>query len=120
MVTKSKIYLLWFRFWCLAPILPRGLTWVKLCAWTQNHPKNVGTCPGLPLQLISQNQSSKIIGLNPLPPPLTKLTTFVGKCINPLIFNPIYVDLIQIEVCLFRTDHLHYDLIKLHFKMLTL
>ena len=34
-----------------------GLTWVKLCAWTQNHLKNFGTCPGLTLQLISQNQN---------------------------------------------------------------
>ena len=28
---------------------------VKLCAWTQNHPKKVGTCPGLPLQPVSYN-----------------------------------------------------------------
>ena len=30
-------------FWCLAPFLLRGFTWVKLCGWTQNQPKKVGT-----------------------------------------------------------------------------
>ena len=28
----------WLRFWCFAPFLLRGFTWVTLCAWTQNHP----------------------------------------------------------------------------------
>ena len=51
---------------------------------------------------------------------IKKLTIFVGKYISLLIFNPVYVDLIQIEVRLFRTDHLYFYLIKLHFKMLTL
>ena len=40
-----------------APLLLRGLTWVKCCAWTQNHLKNFGACPGLPFQLISLNQN---------------------------------------------------------------
>ena len=39
------------------PFLLRGLTWVKLCAWTQNQPKKVGTCPGLPLQPVSHLQN---------------------------------------------------------------
>ena len=70
-------YLFWLIFWCLAPFLLRGLTWVKLCAWTQNHPKKVGTCPALLIIKVS-----KIIGLNPPPPPppppltKTKLTEF--------------------------------------------
>ena len=57
MVSKLKLYLFWLIFWCLAPFLLRGLTWVKLCAWTQNQPKKFGTCPGLPLQPVSHNQS---------------------------------------------------------------
>ena len=66
MVSKSKLCLFWFIFWCLAPFLLRGLTWVKLCTWTQNHPKKVGTCPGLTLQLIFQIEVSKTIGLTHL------------------------------------------------------
>ena len=54
---KSKLYLFWLIFWCLAPFLLRGLTSVKLCAWTQNHPKKVGACHGLPLQPISHIES---------------------------------------------------------------
>ena len=42
---------IYVAFWML-----RGLTLATLCARTQNHPKNVGTCPGLPLQFINQNQ----------------------------------------------------------------
>ena len=39
----------------LVEILEFGPILVKLCALTQNHPKKVGTCPGLPLQPVSQN-----------------------------------------------------------------
>ena len=35
-----------------------------LRTWTQNHPQKVGTCPDLPLQLLSQNWGFKMIGLN--------------------------------------------------------
>ena len=31
------------------------LTWAVLHIWTQNYPQNVGTCPGLPLQLLARN-----------------------------------------------------------------
>ena len=55
MMTRSKLYLLRYRFWFLTLFLLRGLTWATLCTRTQIQPKNVGTCPGLPLQLISQN-----------------------------------------------------------------
>ena len=41
----------------------------ELCAWTQNHSKNFGTCPGLPLQPISQNQSFQNYRPEPPPPP---------------------------------------------------
>ena len=33
----------------------------------QMYPQNVGTCPGLPLQLLARNLFSKLIGLNPSP-----------------------------------------------------
>ena len=29
--------------------------YVILHVWTQNYPQNVGTCPGLPLQLLARN-----------------------------------------------------------------
>ena len=64
----SKLYLLRCRVWFLTPFLLRGLTWATFCAWTQNHPKIVGTCPGLLLQLISQNHIFQIIGLKSEPP----------------------------------------------------
>ena len=49
----------------------RGLTWAILCAWTQNHPKNFGTCPGLPFQLTFQNLIFQNDRPEP-PPPLIK------------------------------------------------
>ena len=79
MVSKSKLYLFWFRFWCLVPFLLRGLRWVKLCAWTQNHPS--------PFNSYLKIKFSKIIGLNP-PPPLIheKMVQFQksGKHDTPL------------------------------------
>ena len=41
----------------------------KIVAWTQNHPKKVGTCPGLPLQSVSHNQSFQNYRPEPPPPP---------------------------------------------------
>ena len=64
MVTITKLYLLWSRFWFLLQFLLRGLTWAVLHVWTQNYPQNVGTCPGLPLQLLARNFFSKVRGLN--------------------------------------------------------
>ena len=55
MVIKAKLYLFWFKCWFMDPFLLQGLTSAVLRAWTQNHPQNVGTCPGLPLQLLAQN-----------------------------------------------------------------
>ena len=69
MMSKSKLYLFWLRFWCLASFLLRGLKWVKLCAWNQNQPKKVRTCPGLPLQPVSHNQSFQNYRPEPPPPP---------------------------------------------------
>ena len=66
MLPKSKLYLLCLRFRFLATFLLRGITWATLRAWTQNHPQNAGTCPGLPLQLISQNRGFQNDRPNPL------------------------------------------------------
>ena len=58
-------------YWFLAPFLLRGLTWAKLCASTENHPKNCGTCVlAFPFNSYLKIKFFKIIGLNPLPPPL--------------------------------------------------
>ena len=62
MVSKSKLYLFWLRFLSLAPFLLRGLTWVKLCAW-MDHPKNVGTCPGLPPNLYLKIEDKLLVYL---------------------------------------------------------
>ena len=70
MVSKLKLYLYWLRFWCLAPFLLQGLTYVKLCACTQNQPQKVGTCPGLPLQPVSHNQIFQNYRPEPSPNPL--------------------------------------------------
>ena len=51
MVSITKLNSLLSRFWFLL----RGLTWAVLHVWTQNNPQNVGTCPGLPLQLLARN-----------------------------------------------------------------
>ena len=40
-----------------------------LRAWTQNHPQKVGMCPGVTLQLISQNLGFQ--NNSPEQPPLT-------------------------------------------------
>ena len=74
MVSKPKLYHFWLKFWCLAPFLLWGFTWVKLCAWTQNHPKKVGTCPGLPLRPVSHNESFQ--NYRPEPPPLILINIF--------------------------------------------
>ena len=42
-----------FCFW--TPFLLRGLTWAILHVWTQNYHQNVGTCPGIPFQLLTRN-----------------------------------------------------------------
>ena len=39
----------------LTQFLLRGLIWAILHASTQNHLQNVGTCPGLSLQLLARN-----------------------------------------------------------------
>ena len=65
MVSKLKRYIFWLIFWCLAPFFLRGLTWVKLCAWTQNHPKNSGRVLPFPFNPYLIIKVSKIIGLNP-------------------------------------------------------
>ena len=62
MVSKSKLYLFSLRFWCLAPFLLRGLAWVKLCAWTQNHPKKVGRVLAFLFNPYLKIKVSKIIG----------------------------------------------------------
>ena len=63
MVTITKLYDLKFRFWFCPSFcsdlkfrfwfLLRGLTWVVLHVWTQNYLRNVGTCPGRPLELLT-------------------------------------------------------------------
>ena len=55
MVTITKLYDLYFRFCFFPQFLLRGLTWAILHVWTQNYPYNFGTCPGLPLQLLTRN-----------------------------------------------------------------
>ena len=42
----------------------------------QNHPQNVGTCPGLPLQLLTRNLFFQNERPEPPPPPLNKITIF--------------------------------------------
>ena len=66
MVLKAKLYQIFFRF--LTHSLLRGLKWAVLRAWTQNHPKIVGTCPGHHPQPIGRNRVFEIE--RPEPPPL--------------------------------------------------
>ena len=65
---ESKLYLLCLIFRFLAPVLLRGLKWAILRTWTQNHPQKVGTCLGLPLQLISQYRGFQNDRPDPSPP----------------------------------------------------
>ena len=46
MVLTAKLYQIVLSFRFLTHSLLRGLRWAVFRAWTQNHPKVVGTCPG--------------------------------------------------------------------------
>ena len=48
MMTRSKLYLLRRRFWLLASLLLRGLTWATLCTQTQNQLKMSGRVLAFP------------------------------------------------------------------------
>ena len=60
MALKAKLYYIFLSFRFLPLFLLRGLTWVVLRAWSQNHPQVVGTCPGHHPQPIAQNRVFKI------------------------------------------------------------
>ena len=78
MVIKAKLYLFWFRFWFLGPFLLQGLTWAVLRAWTQNHPQNVGTCPGPRIQPLAQN---RVFQVERGEPPLTRISLIKTACL---------------------------------------
>ena len=59
MMTRSKLYLLRGRFCFLAPFCSEA----TLCTQSHNQPKNIGTCPGLPLQ---QTAPAQCKNANPL------------------------------------------------------
>ena len=67
MVLKAKLYQIFLSFLFLTHSLLRGLKWAVLHAWTQNHPKVVGTCPGH--QPIGQNRVFEIERPESFPPP---------------------------------------------------
>ena len=69
MVTITKLYDLYFRFWFLPQFLLLGLTLAVLHVWTQNYLQNVGTCPGRPLQLPTRNNFFQSERAQPTPPP---------------------------------------------------
>ena len=79
MVSKSKLYL----FCCLAPFLLRGLTWVKLCAWTSI--KKSGRVLAFPFNPYLIIKVSKIIGLTPPPPPPPPLKPSKCQLICPYV-----------------------------------
>ena len=60
MVLTAKLYQIVLSFRFLTHSLLRGLRWAVLRAWTQNHPKVVGTCPGHHPQPIGRNRAFEI------------------------------------------------------------
>ena len=60
MVLTAKLYQIVLSFRFLTHSLLRGLRWAVLRAWTQNHPKVVGTCPGHHPQPIGRNRVFEI------------------------------------------------------------
>ena len=54
MVLKAKLYHIFLSFRILTHSFLRGLRWAILRAWTQNHPRVVGTCPGHHPQIIGR------------------------------------------------------------------
>ena len=80
MPLKTELYLSFLdfvEFFAPSPRNSHGQHWVY-ALWTQNNPRDVGTCPGHGPRLIAQILSSKSVGLN-----LPSLTDNVG----PIILN---------------------------------
>ena len=69
MVLKAKLYQIFLSFRFLTHFLLQGLRWAVLRAWTQNHPKVVGTCPGHHPQPIGRN---RVFEIERPEPPLKK------------------------------------------------
>ena len=77
MVTITKLYFLYSRFWFF-PVFALFFalrqycsicSWAVLHTWIQNHPQNVGTCPGLPSNSKIQTQYRFFQSDRPEPPP---------------------------------------------------
>ena len=66
------------------PFFFRGLPLAVLHVWTQSYPQNVGTCPGLPLQLLAWNPFFQIDRPETPPPPKLFVPVAVGIFFVPV------------------------------------
>ena len=71
MVLKAKLYQIFLSFRLMTHSFLRSLRCAVLRACTQNHPKDVGTCPGHHPQPIGRNRALEIE--RPEPPLITRL-----------------------------------------------
>ena len=76
MVLTAKLYQIVLSFRFLIHSLLQGLRWAVLRAWTQNHPKVIGTCPGDHPQPIGRN---RVFEIERPQPPLKLFIAFITR-----------------------------------------